>query len=34
MQNNFCFKFIAINNELDTIYALNEDGTQIQVIRS
>ena len=33
-QNNFCFKFIAINNELDTIYALNEDGTQIQVIRS
>ena len=34
MQNNFFFKFIAINNELDTIYALNEDGTQIQVIRS
>ena len=34
IQNNFCFKFITINDELDTIYGTNEDGTQIQVIRS
>ena len=32
MQNNF--QFISINNEIDTIYGVNEDGTQIQVIRS
>ena len=31
--SNFCFKFIAINNELDSIFCVNEDGTQIQVIR-
>lgn len=34
INNSFNFKFIAINSELDTIFGINEDGTQIQVIRS
>ena len=31
---SFYFKFIAINKELDTIFGISENGTQIQVIRS
>ena len=31
---SFYFKFITINKELDTIFGISENGTQIQVIRS
>ena len=35
MQKNiFDVKFIAINKDLNIIYGINEDGTQIQAIKS
>ena len=32
--NNYDCKFIAINNDLNTIFGISEDGTQIQTIKS